>query len=220
MAYIRTAIKLVLGIVFLLAGLFLVLCGAVSVSAMVSVSVFFFIFGAALIVLAIFLFLRSRTEGPINLKKYGLDPDHPFPVVENPNMILRDGEICHIMDSVQVAKPKNVVTGYSSSSSGATVRLSKNISVRSGGNRGRAIRETIYEKYDGTLFVTNQRIIVNAQKYGFEKPITELSSFELYKDGINFMFGNTSSLVMTKNAAFDLAVIRTVIQLAKEESQK
>ena len=124
------------------------------------------------------------------------------------------------MESVQIAKPKNVVTGYSGSSAGVSVRIAKGLSLHTGGGKHSPIRETIYEQYDGTFYVTSQRIIVNSQKFGFEKPIDKLSSYELYKDGLNLMFGNSSYLILTRNSSFDLAVILTIIEVMKEEKNK
>lgn len=209
--------KIFFGLLLVLAGMFLWLGLIVGWGTLGSGTAVIGVLGAFLFFSGVYLFYRGQHPKGPKVKKQKLDPNQPFPVVENPNIILRPRETCHIMEPIQIGRPKNVVTGYSGGYSGVSVRVTKGVSVRTGGNKGQPIRETIYEKYSGTFYVTSQRIIVNAQKLGFEKPITNLSSFELYSDGLNLMFGNSSYLIFTKNAAFDLAVIRTIIEVVNEE---
>ena len=135
------------------------------------------------------------------------DPSQPLPVLFAPGLILKPGEICHVAETVQAAKPKQVTIGYTGRSAGVSVRVMPSVTVHSGGNRGRPIRGTVLEKYDGTLYVTNQRIVLNAAKYGFSKPLSSLSSYELYKDGVQLQFGSTSYLALTWNATYIIQVI-------------
>ena len=210
-------VKILFGLLLVLAGMFLWLGLIVGWGTLGSGTTVIGILGAFLFFSGVYLFYRGQHPREPKAKTQKLDPNQPFPMVESPNIILRPGETCHIMEPVHIGRPKNVVTGYSGRSGGASVRIAKGVSLRTGGSQAKPIRETIYEKYVGTFYVTNQRIIVNAQKLGFEKPITNLSSFELYSDGLNLMFGNSSYLIFTKNAAFDLAVIRTIIEVINEE---
>ena len=210
-------VKIFFGLLLVLAGMFLWLGLLVGWGTLGSGAAVIGILGALLFFSGVFLFYRGQHPKWPKNKRIKLDPNQPFPMVESPNIILRPGETCHIMEPVQIGRPKNVVTGYSGKNAGASIRVAKGLSLRTGGSQGKPIRETIYEKYSGTFYVTSQRIIVNAQKLGFEKPITNLSSFELYSDGLNLMFGNSSYLIFTKNAAFDLAVIRTIVEVVNEE---
>ena len=140
-----------------------------------------------------------------NLKTF--DPSQPLPMLIVPGLILKPGEVCHAAEKVQVAKPKQVTVGYTGRSAGVSVRVMPGVTVHSGGNRGRPIRGTVLEKYDGTFYVTNQRIVLTAAKYGFSKPLSSLSSYELFKDGIQLQFGSTSYLALTWNATYVLQVI-------------
>ena len=211
-------VKMLCGLLMVLFGMFLWLGLILGWGANLGFGVIVIvILGMLFFFLGVYLFYRGQHPKEPKAKKQKLDPNQPFPIVSNPNIILRQEETCHIMEPIQIGRPKNVVTGYTGRSSSVSIRVAKGVSLRTGGSGGKPIRETIYEKYSGTFYVTSQRIIVNAQKFGFEKPITNLSSFELYSNGLNLMFGNSSYLIFTQNAAFDLAVIRTIIDVGNEE---
>ena len=156
---------------------------------------------------------RSSKQKPHIPDEY--DPSTPLEEIPAPNLALRPGERCYIMEQVIAAKPKNVVTGYTGGSGGISVRVAKGVTLRSGSSKGRAVRQTVLEKYPGTLYITSQRVILNSMKYGFEKPIKNFSSFQLYKDGVNLTFGKETYLILTnrpKYIAGNIRRIATVLQ--------
>ena len=140
-----------------------------------------------------------------------VDPSKPLTPVPSAGIVLKPGEVCYLVSNVQSAKVKEVTTGYSGKRSGMSLKVTKGLTLHSGGSRGTPIRERIVEKWPGTLYVTNNRIILNASHYGFNKPIASLDSYHLYTDGINFQFGSTPYLVMTKNPEYVISVIKAAI---------
>lgn len=160
---------------------------------------------------AIICFISAqRNSGSVpmaGVKDIPIDMSAPLPQVPAIGLILRYGEMCYAADPVQTAKPKNVVTGYSGSSGGMSVRVAKGVTLRSGSSRGKPIRKTILEKSAGTLFITNQRIVASAPQYGFEKKLSDLTAYNLLSDGLNLMFGKQSYLILTGRPKYLLSII-------------
>ena len=140
-----------------------------------------------------------------------VDPNKPLTPVPATGIVLKPGEVCYLVSNVQSAKVKEVTTGYSGKRSGVSLKVTKGLTLHSGGSKGTPIRKRIVEKWPGTLYVTNNRIILNASHYGFNKPIISLDSYHLYTDGINFQFGSTPYLIMTKNPEYVISVIKAAI---------
>lgn len=137
-----------------------------------------------------------------------IDPSRPLPEVPAEGLILKAGEVCHLALPVQAAKSKQITAGYAGKRSGLSVRVAKGVTLHTGGSKGTPIRKTILEKWPGTLYVTNKRIVLNASHYGFNKQIAALDSYESHKDGINFQFGNSSYLVLTRSPEYIISVIQ------------
>lgn len=156
-----------------------------------------------------FLYIKGASNKPNKRLLKTFDSSQPLPMVLAPGLILQPGEICHVAEKVQSAKPKQVTLGYTGRSAGASVRVMPGLTLHSGGSRGRPIRGTVLEKHDGTLYVTNRRIVLNSEKYGFSKPFSSLTSYELYKDGLQLQFGSTAYLALTWNAQYIMQIILT-----------
>lgn len=99
-------------------------------------------------------------------------------VIECKNFVLRNGEVCHYQQPASSVVTKNLITRYEGRSSGVSVRIMKGVSVRSGSSRGVPIREDVKREYDGTLTITNQRVVMSSEKGGFEKAIGKISYME------------------------------------------
>lgn len=120
-----------------------------------------------------------------------------LPVVETPlSIILSPGEICHYQTHASVVTIKEQVVGYTSGSSGVSVRLAKGLTVHSGSSRGRPIREDVEKEFPGIFSVTNKRIIMTGEK-GFEYSLNKLTAIEPWHiyDGLLLQFGRTVHIV-------------------------
>lgn len=137
-----------------------------------------------------------------------VDPSLPLPEVPAEGLILKSGEACHLAIPVQSAKSKQITAGYTGRRAGMSVRVAKGVILHSGGSKSTPIHRTVLQKWPGTLYVTNQRIVLNASHCGFNKQITSLDSYQLYKGGVSLQFGSSSYLVLTKSPEYVVSVIK------------
>ena len=114
-----------------------------------------------------------------------------FPVVNYPDLILKPQE--HLIYAV----PANLytenleTTGYTSGSSGVSVRVAKGMSVRTGGSRGRAIKENVRRFQLGDYVVTDQRVLFISTKDSFELSFDKITAVKLVDlESFTIMTGN------------------------------
>ena len=122
-----------------------------------------------------------------------------LPVVPNSPIFLQKNELCHYSKPVTLYIAKTMVTGYSSGSSGVSVRIAKGVTYRTGGSKGAPIREKVMESFPGTLSITNQRIIFSSMQNSFDKQLSTISSINPYDDGFILQFSSTSYTIETKD---------------------
>ena len=114
----------------------------------------------------------------------------------------QQGECIIYVSPAQTFKDRNQIVGYSGSSAGASVRVAKGLTVRSGGSKGRAIRDTVRGYSDGDLIITSKRIIFIGKDDSFEFKIEKVSAVKVL-DVNSFVIqsGRTS-----KNLSFDTLI--------------
>lgn len=156
--------------------------------------------------------LSKKNINILNIKKYTIDElkniigitskEPSLTPLENVSINLKKDEVCFYMQKAQSIKIKNVVTHYESGNTGLNIKLSKNISYHTGKNIGKAIRENVYEQYPATLYITNMRIILIAEKYGFDLRIDKILSTQVRTDGLIFQIGEKTYSVLTDDVEF------------------
>jgi hypothetical protein len=118
-------------------------------------------------------------------------------IVESPQISLNEGEVCYYCNTASAIHQKNVVTGRTSGGAGVSFRVAKGVSIRTGGGNSQVIRENVNEYFEGTLYITNIRIILLAPKYGFDLYISKITQL-LYKDfGLEIFSGSKCYQVLT-----------------------
>lgn len=118
-------------------------------------------------------------------------------IVESPHISLNEGEVCYYCNTASAIHQKNVVTGRTSGGAGVSFRVAKGVSIRTGGGNSQVIRENVNEYFEGTLYITNIRIILLAPKYGFDLYISKITQL-LYKDfGLEIFSGSKCYQVLT-----------------------
>lgn len=128
----------------------------------------------------------------------------------NPSTImLEQNEICHFMDRAALVLKKREKS-YRSTRSGSSYRLTKNITIHSGGGTSTPIEQEWYEFKKGVVFVTNQRIIFVASENGFEKKIKNLTSVVPYSDGVDLQFGSQTITLMLPEGQLMARVLHMV----------
>lgn len=129
-------------------------------------------------------------------------------VVLSPTIRLKENEKCFVETFASSVYLKNVVLGtFRTSFHSGSQKNGKYFGL--GNSYTKSIRGNVSEKYQGTLYLTNQRIVLNAIKYGFEIPLSKISSFEFFNDGFVVYSNGNSYLVETNN----VMKIKTLLSL-------
>ena len=127
-----------------------------------------------------------------------------LPKLKPSNLILQNDEYCCFMDNGKTFKQKVVTTGYVNNRQGGSVRIMKGVSYHTGTGQSRAIRETQTEIFDGTIYITNKRLIyVSKGGDSFDKAIPKLTSVEEAEDGVIIQIGaKTYSIILDTHVLF------------------
>ena len=125
------------------------------------------------------------------------------------SMRLKSGEVCYFEGEGFSYNSKEVVTGYRHNSYGSSVRVARGWTVHSSNGRSNAIRKTVKTKYPGRLFITNERIVFLAERYGFSINFDKLSNITMYNKYLEVFSGSKFYRVYTPHCIFirDLIVL-------------
>lgn len=119
-----------------------------------------------------------------------------LPSISNASIVLQKDEIAHFNANAILLTTKTVTTGYSGGSRGVSIRVMKGISYRVGSSRSTPIRETITMKNNGSLVITNKRVVFNGQSKSFSIGYNQLLSFIPYNNGIGLQKTNGPSYLL------------------------
>lgn len=120
-------------------------------------------------------------------------------IIQPPPINLEEDEVCFYQGIAQATSKKTITTGYKGTSGGVSMRISKKFSIHIGNGNKKAVRETIAEKYPGKLYITNKRIILLAEKHGFNVNIPDIIQLEQFKDGYCIYQTSKNNLFLTKD---------------------
>lgn len=146
-----------------------------------------------------------------------LEADSPLPIVQS-NLVLSNGETCHYCGPATFVKSKNVVVGYSGGHAGASIRVAKGMSIRTGSTKAAPIRGDVQERTNGVLSITNKRVVFSANKGAFDKKISTLSAVTPYSNGIAFQFGETQYPLESKEPEYVYQILARVINSSEDIS--
>lgn len=119
-----------------------------------------------------------------------------LPQLKQSNLILKSDEYCCFIGDGKTYKSKTVTTGYVSNRTGGSVRIMKGLTYHTGNSMSHAIRETQTLTFNGTIYITNKRIIyVSTEGEGFDKAIDKISSVEELQDGIMIQIGSKTYMI-------------------------
>lgn len=114
-----------------------------------------------------------------------------LPVIKQNDLILKSDEFCCFIGDGKTYKSKTVTTGYVSNHRGGSVRIMRGLSYHTGGSTSQAIRQTQTTIFNGTIYITNKRIVyVSHNGEGFDKTIDKISSVNELEDGIMIQIGS------------------------------
>lgn len=110
-----------------------------------------------------------------------------LPVIQADKIVLGKNEICHFVDVAALFTTKK---RYRSSRHGGSYRITKGFTFHLGNSDTVALDEPEYTK--GILYITNNRIIFVASRYGFDQRLNKLTAITPYSDGLTLQFGSKS----------------------------
>lgn len=137
-------------------------------------------------------------------------------------MNLKTDEICYFQGAANAVNIKNAVIGSLKNSTYIGAKSSSGLRLGTGFSNTSNIRGNVVEKYLGNLFITNQRIILSTVKYGFEIPLTQITTMNFMEDGFSLMVKGKTYLVETSsvNKIKSLLKINNEYLTLKKKSQK
>lgn len=121
-----------------------------------------------------------------------------YPII-NPSLVLKDGEICYYCGDAESFNIKNVITHYKQVGAYTGFRIMKGVTI--GGSQGERvpIREDIEERFPAKFYITNKRIVLIADKFGFDLDINKISSVEQFRNGFKYTYKEKPRYVLTND---------------------
>lgn len=126
-----------------------------------------------------------------------------FPIVRYPGFFTQPDECIIFAAPAQTFKDKNQVVGYTGRSGGASFRVAKGVTIRTGSSGGRPIRGTVRDRSFGDLIITNKRVSFIGKDDSFEYPMDKLSAIKIL-DRQSFVLQSGRA---SKNVAMDEVVV-------------
>ena len=145
-----------------------------------------------------------------------LDADAALPVITTSNLMLSSGEICHYCGPATFVKTKNVVVGYSGGHAGASIRVAKGMSIRTGSSKVAPIRGNVQERTPGILSISNKRVVFSGNKGAFDKKISALSAVTPYQNGIAFQFGDQQYPLESKEPEYVYEILARIVNSSED----
>ena len=125
------------------------------------------------------------------------------------SMRLQPEEACYFEGEGVSYHVKEVVSGYRRSSYGRSMRIMRGYSIHSSNSYSNAVRQMVRTPYPGRLFITNERIVFLAERYGFDIGFDKLSNISMYNEYLEVFSGSKFYRVFTPHTVF----IRDLITL-------
>ncbi len=135
-----------------------------------------------------------------------------LPHIKGSNIVMKRGEICHYCTNVEITKTKNTVVGNVRTSTGVSVRAAKGLYGRVGQSQTQVVRADVTEKTSGMLYITNMRLVLTSSKYGFDKPLSDLTGITPYTEGIGLQFNDKIFNLIVKRPVLVSEIIAVAIE--------
>ena len=121
---------------------------------------------------------------------------------EQMSLNLFPGETLLYSGPAKSAKIKNRALGSTRSHFGGSVRVASGVTLHSGGSTSQIIYGDTLLESPGTLFITNKRILINSQQYGFEINLENISTITqtFNPKGVAFTSGSKAYLILSKQS--------------------
>ena len=122
--------------------------------------------------------------------------------LHNVSMKLRVDEACYFEGEGISYHTKEIIAGYRRSSNGRSIRIMRGYSIQSSNGYSDVVRQTVRTPYPGRLFITNERIVFLAERYGFDIGFDKLSNITIYNKYLEVFAGSKFYRVFTPHTVF------------------
>jgi len=141
-----------------------------------------------------------------------------LPTVENPSLLLKDGEVVHAQYPAALMK-EVTIREWRSGSRGVSIPIGRTgIRFRVGATRGQSVvLGTEMQVADtGVLSVTSKRAVFTGPRQTMELQYKKLANLSVYSDGVQFHVTNrqTPPLFTVRNGEVVAAIINAAVQRA------
>jgi hypothetical protein len=124
--------------------------------------------------------------------------EQPLTEVRPNKAIIKPGEKAYAAVLAELMEVQTV--GYSGNTAGLSVRIAKGVTVRTGGIRGKAVKDMV-SAASGELVITDTRVLFAGDRKSFAIPLSQLLSATNYSDGFGFSDSKKTYTLMTSNDA-------------------
>ena len=157
--------------------------------------------------------IEHLTEKQMIIRSQNTDEQKIDMLIEKtPSISLLENEICFYQEKAKAYHEKNVVTGRTGTGAGISFRVAKGVSLRTGGGSSQVVRGNVSEEFDGTLYITNFRIVLLTPKYGFDLYISKITQLLYKTNGFQVYSGSKCFSVLTD----DIKAIQELILFMNE----
>ena len=129
-----------------------------------------------------------------------------LPIIQADKLILERGEVCHFVDVAALLTTKK---RYRTSRAGGSYRITKGFTFHLGNSETVPMAEPEYTS--GIFYITNQRIVFVANRYGFDLRLKKLTAITLYSDAVSLQFGGKSYAILLPDPDTANLVIKLLI---------
>jgi hypothetical protein len=116
-----------------------------------------------------------------------------LPQLNTNRVFLKKGEKCHYIDKAILMKPK-VKRNYAHLGAGFTIS-----GLRINGGIVEPIEQEYFTRINGIIYITNKRTIFQAERNGFDKSHTSLTSIVPYANAVDMQYGSTCLCLIVPN---------------------
>lgn len=125
-----------------------------------------------------------------------------FPVVKYNGFFPQADEIIIYAVPCATFKDKEQVVGYTGKSAGASVRVAKGLTVRTGSSGGQPIRDMVRKHSVGDLIITNKRVVFIGKDDNFDFSVNKISAIKpLSKETFLIQSGRSSKNIYVDSGA-------------------
>jgi len=140
-----------------------------------------------------------------------------LPEVSGTALLLQKGETCHYSGNAVRLITKEKTVGFTAKNAGASFRVARGVTLRTGGAKGVPVRQDVTDRFPGTLFLTNKRIIFQADKNGFVLPLIKLVSIKQYTDGCEYFKDSVAYLLRLNDSEYCNLVLSVILDKREVE---